>query len=369
MMRAIALALVCGACTDPIVQMDVKVETVDNMDLSCVGALIADGDGKNRGTTTQQPDDTRSCIPVSGLTSMTDVPGLLRGKVTLGIPGSGLIGVEVSGTTGTCDASGVDVFYGGARYDGQDNLTVTLVPQVSCAHEPLRIRPVDLFALTLDPQHNCPPAIQLGPSSSTGVRYGVVEQTLFDGPRGQFGSLNLLNNGVITVDDYTPINNPGSCLSAAFTEGIDGKLSADGCLRFSPNTVCAQPNELEVAAINSILVANLYQQSPDARFHDLVVGAVWGIDSAGSKTPLEGATVTVDPSKGRVVFADLATVDTTPALDLTATTAKGSGLFVVYTNEYVDLQVSAPGYTPETVHVAPVDGQSDSTVLVALKLQ
>jgi len=365
MMKTIAFALLCAACTDPVVQMDVKVVPVDNMDLSCVGGLLAYADGKNRGTAAS--DDTHGCIPVTGLTNMADVPGLLRDKLALDMPASGLIGVEVSGITGTCDAPGIDVFYGGAKYIGQDTLDLTLAPQVSCAHDNLRIRPVDLFALTMDPNHSCPTAIPDGPN--TGMSYGIIEQTLFDGPQGYFGPSYFQHDGVMDVSDWTPVTNSNACLTASFGQTTDGTLSADGCLRMSQNTVCAQPGEIELPSVNYILTGNLYSAAPDPKFGNFVLGAVWGIDAAGNKAPLVGATVTVDPNKGRVVYADLANAASTPTLDTAATAAKASGLFVVYTNTFVDLQVSAPGYTPETVRVAPVGGFSDSTVLVALKHQ
>ena len=366
-MKAVAFALLCAACTDPVVQMNVQVATIDNMDLSCVGGLYVTADGKKRASGTTPADGTTGCVPVSGLTKMADVPGMLRDKLSLDMPESGLIGVEVSGITGTCDMPGIDVFYGGTKYIGQDTLTVTLEPQVSCAHDNLTIRPVDLFALTMDPNHACPAPIPNGPN--TGMSYGVIEQSLFDGPVAYFGPSYFLASGVMQVSDYTPINNPGSCLTASFGQTSDGALSADGCLRFSPNTVCAQPGEIELPSVNYILTGNLYSAAPDPRFGNFVLGAVWGIDSAGKKAPLVGATVTVDPSKGRVVYADLASATSTPTLDTAATTAKASGLFVVYTNQFVDLQVSAPGYTPETVRVAPVGGFSDATVLVALEHQ
>ena len=158
-MKAIVFALLCAACTDPVVQMDVQVAQVSNMDLSCVGGLLAYADGKNRGNGTAAADDTHGCIPVSGLTDMNQIPGLLRDKLSLDMPTSGLIGVEVSGVTGTCDQPGIDVFYGGAKYIGQDTLSLTVAPQVSCTHDNLTIRPVDLFALTMDPNHTCPSAI------------------------------------------------------------------------------------------------------------------------------------------------------------------------------------------------------------------
>jgi hypothetical protein len=367
-MKAAALALLCAACTDPVVQMDVTVANVDGMDLSCVGAVYVYADGKNRGTAGGMPDDVTGCMPVSNLSSMNDVVPLLHsGKLTVGMPESGLIGVEVSGVTGTCDAPGIDVFYGGAKYIGQDTLPVTLAPQVSCAHDNLRIRPVDLFALTMDPNHACPAPIPSGPS--TGMAYGLVEQTLFSGTVLYTGPNYYLTNGVMDVNDFTPVNNPNACLSASFGQVTDGPLSSDGCLRFSQNTVCAQPGELEIPAVNYLLTQNLYASSPDSRFGNFVIGGVWGIDAAGKKAPLVGATVTVDPSKGKVVYADLAGANSSPTVDPAATAVKASGLFVVYANGFVDLQVSAPGYTPETVRVAPVAGYSDTAVLVALKHQ
>jgi hypothetical protein len=367
-MKAVALALLCAACADPVVQMDVTVTNVDNIDLSCVGAVYVYADGKNRGAAGGMGDDVTGCMPVSNLTSMNDVIPLLHsGQLTVGMPPSGLIGVEVSGVTGTCDAPGIDVFYGSAAYIGQDTLPVNLVPQLSCAHENLRIRPVDLFALATDPTHACPAPIPSGPN--TGVSYGVVEQTLFNGTVLYTGPNYYLTDGVVDVNDYTPVANPNACLSAAFGQGTDGSLWSDGCLRWSQNTVCAQPGELEIPAVPSLLTENLYDSSPDTRFGNFVIGGVWGIDAAGNKAPLVGATVTVDPNKGKVVYADLASASTPPTIDAAATSVKSSGLFVVYTNTFVDLQVSAPGYVPETVRVAPVAGYSDAAVLVALQHQ
>lgn len=367
-MKAVAFALACGACTDPVVQMDVTVTNVDNIDLSCVGAVFVYADGKNGALAGGTPDDVTGCMPVSNLTTMNDVvPVLHSGRLTVGMPPSGLIGVEVSGVTGTCDAPGTDVFYGGAKYIGQDTLPVNLVPQLSCQHQNVRIRPVDLFALTTDPTHACPAPIPNG--TSTGMSYGVVEQTLFVGAAFLPGPNYYLTDGVIDVNDFTAVANPNSCLSASFGQLNDGPLSSDGCLRYSQNTVCAQPGELEIPAVNNLLTQNLYSLAPDSRFGSFVIGGVWGIDAAGNKAPLVGATVTVDPNKGKVVYADLAGVNSSPTLDTAATSVKASGLFVVYANSFVDLQVSAPGYVSETVRVAPVAGFSDTAVLVALKHQ
>jgi hypothetical protein len=367
-MKAAALALVCAACADPVVQMDVTVTNIDNLDLSCVGAVFVYADGKNGAIAGGTPDDVTGCMPVSNLTSMNDVVPLLHsGQLTVGMPPSGLIGVEVSGVTGTCDAPGIDVFYGGAKYIGQDTLPVNLVPQVSCAHENVRIRPVDLFALTLDPAHACPAPIPSGPS--TGMAYGIVEQTLFAGTVLYTGPNYYLTDGIMAVNDYTPVASSNACLSASFGQLNDGPLSSDGCLRWSQNTVCAQPGEIEIPAVNSLLTQNLFSSAPDSRFGGFVVGGVWGIDAAGNKAPLVGATVTVDPNKGKVVYADLAGPSSSPTLDLAATTVKSSGLFVLYANGFVDLQISAPGYVPETLRVAPVAGFSDTAVLVALEHQ
>jgi hypothetical protein len=367
-MKAVAFTLLCAACADPVVQMDVTVTNVDNIDLSCVGAVFVYADGKNGSVQGGTPDDVTACMPVSGLTKMSDVvPVLHSGQLTLGLPPSGLIGVEVSGVTGTCDAPGTDVFYGGAKYIGQDPLPINLVPQLSCAHENLRLRPVDLFALATDPTHACPPPIPSGPS--TGMSYGVIEQTLFTGTTFWPGPDYYLTDGVMDVNDFTPVANPTACLAAYFTQLNDGPLTADGCLRISQNTVCAQPDEVEIPVVNSLVTPNLYSSAPDARFGGFVIGGVWGIDAAGNKAPLVGATVTVDPNKGRVVYADLAGANTAPTLDLAATSVKASGLFVVYTDSFVDLQVSAPGYVPETVRVAPVAGYPDAAVLVALAHQ
>jgi hypothetical protein len=366
--KAVAFALVCAACADPVVQMNVTVTNVDNIDLSCVGAVFVYADGKNGAIAGGTPDDVTACMPVTNLSSMNDVVPLLHsGKLSVGMPASGLIGVEVSGITGTCDAPGIDVFYGGAKYIGQDTLPVTLAPQVSCAHDNVRIRPVDLFALATDPNHACPAAIPSGPS--TGMAYGIVEQTLFSGTVLYTGANYYLTNGVMDVNDYTPVNNPNACLTASFGQVTDGPLSSDGCLRLSQNTVCAQPGEVEIPAVNNLLTSNLYAASPDSRFASFVVGGVWGIDAAGHKAPLVGATVTVDPNKGKVVYADLANASSAPVVDAAAAAVKSSGLFVVYANTFVDLQVSAPGYVPETVRVAPVAGYSDAAVLVALKHQ
>jgi hypothetical protein len=368
-MKAVAFALVCAACTDPVVQMDVKVAPVDNVDLSCVRGLYAWTDGKTviNGSTS---DDTVGCVPVSGLTSLNDVPGLIRDKLSLDIPPSGLVGVEVTGITGTCDAPGIDVFWGGSKYIGQDTLTVTLAPQVSCAHENLVVRPVDLFALTMDPNHACPAPIPDGPN--TGMDYGLFEQTLFGSPFFYSGASYAQASGVVAVSDFTPVDNPRACLAGAFAQ-LDGALSGAGCLRFSQNTVCAQPGEIELPTINTHVTGNLYAAAPDARFGNFVVGSVWGIDAAGKKAPLVGATVTVDPTKGRVVYADLANVSSSPTLDLAATAVKSSGLFVLYTNDLTDIQVSAPGFVSETVRVTPdvgtMGGIPDAAVLVTLKQQ
>lgn len=370
-MKAVAFILFCAACTDPVVQMDVQVAPVANMDLSCVGGLYAWTDGKST-LGAAQSDDTHACIPVSGLTSLADVPGLLRDKLSLDMPPSGLVGVEVTGITGTCDAPGVDVFYGGAKYIGQDTLTITLAPHVSCAHENLTVRPVDLFALTMDPTHTCPSAIPDDPN--TGMDYGLFEQFLFGPPYFYSAGAYTQASGVINVSGFTPIDDPRACVAGAFGQ-TNGAMFGAGCLRFSPNTVCAQPGELELPVVNTHVTGNLYAAAPDSRFGNFVVGGVWGIDAAGKKAPLVGATVTVDTTKGRVVYADLANAATTPTLDAAATAVKASGLFVLYTNDLVDVQVSAPGYTPETVRVGPdVDttsgaGIPDAAVLVTLKHQ
>jgi hypothetical protein len=202
-------------------------------------------------------------------------------------------------------------------------------------------------------------------SPDTGLDTNVLQTTLFDGPIMPYGGTNgPLKAGLITVPSYASVGASEACVALTFGDGM--ALTAGSCVHQGPS-VCAQPGEIELPVVDGYAADNLYGKSPAKEFRGIVIGAVWGIDAAGNKAPLTGATVAIDQKKGRVVYADFVP-DPAMSLDVDATAAKSSGLFVVYTNEFVDLTMSAPGYISETVRVGP-NGSSDSTVLVALKHQ
>ena len=95
-------------------------------------------------------------------------------------------------------------------------------------------------------------------------------------------------------------------------------------------TLCAGPNELEIAAINGVVAFNSIDTALTQKYGQPVFGAVWKASPAATvtKAPIAGATVALeDPTQGKVVYVEPGA----SKLTATAGTSTGpSGMFIVY---------------------------------------
>jgi len=373
-MRPAALLLALGAtasaCADPVIEMRLTLppaEKADRFNVSCVGAVEVIVRGNDRGAFSTGPndpgrpaDDLDQCVTVQNPASFAAIRSAIAGRFELALPDSGLAGVEIRGSTGTCNkdvAPGDAIFYGAAAYKG-GSLVIPMTPNLSCntTHTEL-VRPVDLFELTRTGTCPAPLADNVGSIDSATIHGGL------------FGSYLDFNNdfastisGLSSVPLYTSSDDT-SCVALVYSDR-GGVQTTASCARRGTG-VCAAAGQIELPIIDG----NIAFQSSDAalieKYGGWVIGAVWGTDAANAKIKLAGATVVpASSSKAKVVYADYATGAARLTSLPTATSTASSGLFIAYVGEPVDFVISAPGYRDETIRMASPNEPSTALVMM-----
>src|SRR4051812_314351 len=96
-MRFAPLLLVVSACADPVVEMQLVLPK-QSMDTSCVTAVEVHANG----ATYPQVKEDRviSCIDIKPAATYAGVQTAIRGKFELGVPDTGLAGLEIFGWSG-----------------------------------------------------------------------------------------------------------------------------------------------------------------------------------------------------------------------------------------------------------------------------
>jgi hypothetical protein len=368
-----ALAAAASACAEPAIEMSLRLPAAERaaaFNVSCVGAVEVFVRGEERGAFPTGPndpgrpaDDLVECVEVKDVTSFAQIRSAIAGRFQIDLPESGLLGVEIRGSTGTCNkdiAPGDTIFYGSAEYRGGD-LVIPVTPNLSCnTTKAETVRPVDLIELTRT--GTCPVAL---PDNAGGVDSATIHPGLL-GPYLDFNNdFAAVTGGVATLPLYTSSDND-SCVALNYWDRGEVMISAS-CVRRGTG-VCAAAGQIELPIVSADIAYGSSDVALVEKHGGSVIGAVWGTDATNTKVKLAGATVTpASSAKATVVYADY----TAGAARLTslpsaaATTA--SGLFIAYVGEPVDFVVKAPGYREERIRMASPD--LPGTALVMLSKQ
>lgn len=367
----LSLAAAASACAEPAIEMRLELPPPAKADLynvSCVGAIEVTVRGNDRGAFPTGPDDTGrpaddadECVTVENVTSFASIRSAIAGRFELDLPESGLAGVEIRGSTGTCNKDlvpGDTIFYGVAEYDGGD-LVIPMMPNLSCnTTEPAVVRPVDLLALTTT--GICPTAL---PDAARGeVASATIHGMLLSPLLDYNNDWARVIGGVAGLPLY-PKSDNASCVALEYYENAE-IMTAASCVRRG-TSVCAAANQIELPIIDWDIAEASADLALLETYGGAAIGGVWGTDGAGNKIKLTGATITpANTSKAKVVYADYATgaarLTSLPA----ATATSASGLFIAYVGEPVDFVVSASGYRDETIRMASPNEPSTALIMM-----
>ncbi len=318
------LVLAAGACADPVIGMALQLPTGQgaDFDTSCVTAV----DAYVYGTTydTDKLDFRYECVPVTDRATFAAIKQAIAGKFELALPETGLMGVEIDGRTGSCDSKNPfetsdRIFTAGALYTG-DDMTLAIKPVASCATTQLRVKAVDVLALTRT--KDCAMA-KLPDAPEAAVYLGTITPSLVDGP--VFWSsfqAGALTGGSGLAPALSAVG-PEACLAADIGTNTIWSVSCAN----SGASVCGASGELEFGVID---VAAIYPSLDVAKldqYGGVVIGSIW--NTGTPKAPLEGATVEVDEDHATVVYVEPNGTNLVP----TGGTVTGrSGMFVLYTD-------------------------------------
>ena len=371
-------AIACSgltACVDSAVEMSLTVPTALQMeDTSCVTAVEVRAIGANYA---QDPNDyQRACMEVPRTAhTYRDLRDVMHGRFNVDLPESGLRGVTVRGWAGISACERTDetndeyrndftsnlVFYAKAGYIGQDDIDLPVVANLKCPSTSLKVRVVDMLAL-----------VKAGSSAacSTAISYtdkkgwsgvGTIVPKLFGKGVEYFGNASWAEgtNNMVQFDGMVQLAQPGqpSCLALA---GVNEKGANTACL-VGGQSVCAAAGELESAAVDYSLW-NQVDRTLQGRFPSIVWGSVWS--NASPRTPIAGATVSVDPEHGKVVYLDPPDSAGIVRARSDQSGTGASGLFVLYSDAVVTAKITGGGKTRTLPLGAPDYTQGGAMVVM-----
>lgn len=360
-------AAALSACAEPAIEMRLQLppaEKASRFDVSCVTAVEVFARGEDRGDDEDLPaDDLRACITIDGASSWSKLRSAIAGRFELALPGSGLAGVDVRGSTGTCkkdNTNGDTIFYASAGYGGGDELVLPMTPILSCADKVLEtVRPVDLLALTRDGV--CPGPL---PDNSGGVDSIAIHPTALSDADWEYNDdFGLLTGGVVSLPVYRSADD-ASCAGLSYWENGDARTT-ESCVRRGDG-VCSQLGQIELPIIAYGAAYEAADLATVDEYGGWVIGAVWGLDGT-TRRKLEGATVrpakAADAGKAKVVYAEYP-APANPRVLPGATATGASGLFIAYVGRPIDFIVAAPGYTAQTVRMGSPDEPAAALILL-----
>ena len=356
MSRVAAIFLLC-ACSEPVVEMHLVLPSntttpMPLLDTSCVTAVEVHAIGANYPADAR--DLTTSCQEFKPAATYTDVAATIRGKFELNIPAGGLSGLEMFGWSGQQPCAMQQmfqtpdlIFWADANYVGAQQIDLKLQPNLGCQRDTVKVRMVDMIGLAIAGTANtanCTAAEIPDTAGNAGVGSGTIIPREFEGNLQFFGNTEG-NNQVNGLSTFQTPDIPGPKTCFAIDAGWDGG-GATSCIVGGP-PVCAGAGETEAAVLPQAVVnaAINLDTSLAGMWSGIVVGGVW---SGTAKTPVSGATVTVDPSQGIIVYVD--PVGVTGLKKSASQSATGaSGLFVLYTNTVPSVTVMGPSGSPRMV--------------------
>jgi hypothetical protein len=153
--------------------------------------------------------------------------------------------------------------------------------------------------------------------------------------------------GKAVIDSWSGAG-PKACIAMGFDSGMG---MAGSCINPSAPTLCAGPNEIELAMIDDIYAAASIDTSLVQQYGQPVFGAVWkqSPSTTVTKAAIAGATVEIDdPTQGTVVYVAPGGSKLTPIQGATSTGP--DGMFIIYlkgdaTNVTVKSGASQQRYT------------------------
>lgn len=361
------LAALGAGCADPVIDMSLKTPTAqqvpEGFDLSCITAVEVFAVGNERGSQATPPDILGDCIDVASAPhSFADIRAAIAGRFELDIPASGLAGVQIRGTVGSC-AEQVRFheanFYGGAVYlDGSESLSIPVIPNISCnAKATYRVATVDMLAL--DRTHQCAMSLP-DPTAQPLVFAGDIRpQNLgasFDRMIWESGASAMPPDaaGKATIESYAGASGTRSCIGLGYDSS---KGLAGSCINSGAPTLCAGPGELELPVIDNFYAFGSIDQQLVLQYGPPVFGAAYKASAVAQKTAIAGATVELeDPTLGKVVYVQPSANKLVPITGATAT--DGSGMFIIYLKgDATAVTVKAAGsqqrYTVASHNTAP----------------
>jgi hypothetical protein len=378
LLLALGAAATTAACGEAAIEMRLELPTeaqTSGFSASCITAVEVFVLGTDRGIPPKDPsdpgqpaDDLYECLEISDVASYRDVRREIAGRFSLALPASGLAGVDVRGSTGSCNkvlSPGDPIFYASARYKGGDSLVLPMMPNLSCDQTRReRVRPVDLLALTRT--RLCP-----GPLPDTingGVDSGTIHpfalsEAVFDAG----DTIGAMVGNVASLPLYVT-NAESSCVALVYGDK-DKVMTTASCVRRGLG-VCTDPKEnlTELPIIDGNLAFQAATVATIDQYGGWVIGGVWGFDANGNKVPLAGATIapapTADAEKAKIVYAELPADLAHPREVAGATKTDASGLFIAYVGRPMDFVVSAFGYRDETVRMGSPGGPSTALILL-----
>ena len=354
----VLLATLVAGCAEPVIEMSLRMPGADSgasFDMSCVQMIEVIAYGNDYAN--QPTDFTRDCRELtSPAATFEDIRREMLGNFDLRIPPTGLGSIEVYGRVGTCDPPDPGdyppdvLFYGGATYTGDEQITIPLQGMLSCKMSPITARPLDILKLAAAPA-DCPGAA-LADGESAYVDIGIIGETI-DGPFwfGGDNTYGKLMGGTASVMARMETSKHACVAVSAYS----GELDTSTCVITNP-PLCGGP--MEVATLDFQLAQGLLDPAKEASWSTAVIGAVW--TATPTRGPVQGARVTVPSNLGEVQYVEPGAIVTR---NLTATGP--SGLFVLYTDSIVDVTVGGAG-TTRSVRLGADPGLS-AVSLVVLK--
>lgn len=364
------VALGASACVDPAVELSLRLPTGAQLpadfDLSCISTVDVLVVGNDQGDAGRRPDIRAQCLDLATApTSFADLRAALSGQVELELPSSGLAGVELRGTRGSC-ADPVRyqeaAVYGGAAFlDGMDELSIPVLPNISCNRpQTYTVTPIDLLATVRD--RTCVPPDTQGPLVFGGnIRPRMLGRE-FDRMLFEFGPSAMAPDpqGRAVISSHAATTGT-SCIAMGFDSLA---LAAGSCINPGAATLCANPGEIELPAIDFLVAGMSIETALIAQYGDPVFGAVVRASTTLDKVPIQGATIELDePDKGTVVYVrpgagKLERIEG-------ATSTGPDGLFMVYLEGEPTTLTIRSGASQQRLVVASTPGRP-ATVLAAL---
>jgi len=357
MFRLAALSLTAAACTDPVVEMELHMPAnAATFDTSCISAVSVMVAGAN--IAQDFNDYTWSCQEITAQPRLAGVHDEIRGKFDLQIPDSGMAGIEIFGWSGPQPCAPPEfvspdlIFHSTAPYIGQDTLELELETTMDCAKQPVKLRPVELFALVggaTPSSTNCTVAAVTDAAEGYATLGQLMENDFMGGIDywGGFYGANI-TNGIATFSASTT-GMTKSCL--AYDLGSAAGF-ATGCTMTGAH-VCAAADEIDAPFVSQDIEREslTLDEALLAKWDGRVFVSVW--DNGNPKRPVAGAKVEILPADGQVIYVDPPAAGSTKVTKRSDSMTGPSGLAAVYTNKLANVRVTVGGATREVTITAP----------------